>query len=295
MARARNIKPGVFRNEMLVERPIAVRLLFIGLWTLADREGRLENKPRKIKLEIFPYDDVDVTDLLRQLEEDEFISTYEADGKLVIQIENFLKHQTPHGTEKDSELPCKSGCYTTHERNSNGYATGSKRTRNVQVTENNVNLTLAERAATVSKRPDILNPDCVHPPVSPQGGSLDGDAAQAQKKQKRKQRGTYRTFTTWLNEIRAKGEKAVSDYKPVWEYAQRAGLPAEFIELAWIKFREKYESPNHSDKTYIDWRRTFRDHVEANWLGLWYWSEKDGQFRLTTAGVQADKATEAAA
>lgn len=295
MARARNIKPGVFRNEMLVERPIAVRLLFIGLWTLADREGRLENKPRKIKLEIFPYDDVDVVDLLSQLEADGFISSYEADGKRVIQIENFLKHQTPHGTEKDSELPCKSGSYTNHERNSNGYATGGKRTRNGQVTENNVNLTLSERAPTVGKRPDILNTDCVHPPISPQGGNSDGDGANAGKKPKRRSRGQYRTFATWVDSIRAKGEKAISDYGPVWEYAKRAGLPPEFIELAWQKFREKYQSANNRDKTYIDWRAAFRDHVEGNYLGLWFWSEKDSQFRLTTAGVQADKAIEVAA
>ena len=46
MARARNIKPGFFRNADLVEMPIEARLLFIGLWTLADRSGRLEDRPR---------------------------------------------------------------------------------------------------------------------------------------------------------------------------------------------------------------------------------------------------------
>ena len=54
MARARNIKPAFFKNETLVELPVETRLLFIGLWTLADREGRLEDRPKRIKMEIYP-------------------------------------------------------------------------------------------------------------------------------------------------------------------------------------------------------------------------------------------------
>jgi len=34
MARARNIKPGLFTNEVLVDLPAFDRLLFIGLWCL---------------------------------------------------------------------------------------------------------------------------------------------------------------------------------------------------------------------------------------------------------------------
>ena len=39
MSRSRNIKPGFFKNEHLAECQPLARLLFIGLWTLADREG----------------------------------------------------------------------------------------------------------------------------------------------------------------------------------------------------------------------------------------------------------------
>ena len=48
MARARNIKPGFFANDLLVDLPFEVRLLFIGLWTIADRAGRLCDRPKKI-------------------------------------------------------------------------------------------------------------------------------------------------------------------------------------------------------------------------------------------------------
>ena len=60
MARARNIKPGLFTNEVLVDLPAFDRLLFIGLWCLADREGRLEDRVKRIKMELFPCDNYDI-------------------------------------------------------------------------------------------------------------------------------------------------------------------------------------------------------------------------------------------
>lgn len=105
MARARNIKPGFFRDAALVELPIEARLLFPGLWTLADRAGRLEDKPKQIKMEIYPADSFDVDDLLRQLSDAGLIVRYEVDGKLFIQVKNFEKHQNPHRDEKPSTIP----------------------------------------------------------------------------------------------------------------------------------------------------------------------------------------------
>lgn len=105
MARSRNIKPGFFTNEDLVEIDPLGRLLFIGLWTLADREGRLGDRPKKIKMEVFPCDNCDVDNLLAQLRDKGFILRYEVDGEKYIQIVNFSKHQNPHKNEKPSEIP----------------------------------------------------------------------------------------------------------------------------------------------------------------------------------------------
>lgn len=105
MARARNIKPGFFKNELLVELPFEFRLLFIGLWTLADREGRLEDRPKKIKMEVFPADDVSVEEGIDALTEDGFIVRYEANGINYIQILSWHKHQTPHVKEQASTIP----------------------------------------------------------------------------------------------------------------------------------------------------------------------------------------------
>lgn len=109
MARARNIKPGFFKNADLVELPIAARLLFVGLWTLADRAGRLEDRPKQIKMELFPADAVDVDACLDGLQQWGFVVRYEIGGKRLLQVVNFDRHQNPHRDEKVSALPAPDG------------------------------------------------------------------------------------------------------------------------------------------------------------------------------------------
>lgn len=109
MARARNIKPGFFKNEDLAELPFEVRLLFIGLWTLADREGRLEDRPKRIKGELFPFESFDVDSMLNQLQAGNFVARYEVGGSRFLEVVNFVKHQDPHYKEKASEIPAPPG------------------------------------------------------------------------------------------------------------------------------------------------------------------------------------------
>jgi hypothetical protein len=105
MARSRNIKPGFFLNDDLAECEPLARLLFAGLWCIADREGRLEDRPKRIKAEVLPYDNCNVDDLLNQLKDHKFILRYEVDGEKYIQIINFKKHQNPHIKEAPSIIP----------------------------------------------------------------------------------------------------------------------------------------------------------------------------------------------
>lgn len=106
MARSRNIKPSIYKNELLGVADPLLTILFTGLWCLADREGRLEDRPLRIKAEIFPYRDLPLFNgYLTELARLGFIHRYEADGMAVIQVVNFSKHQSPHKTEKESELP----------------------------------------------------------------------------------------------------------------------------------------------------------------------------------------------
>lgn len=105
MPRARNIKPGFFSNDEITELSFPARLLFIGLWTIADRDGRLIDRPKKIKIEIFPVDDVDVSSLLDELAQHRFIERYADQNGAYIQVVNFTKHQNPHRNEVSSEIP----------------------------------------------------------------------------------------------------------------------------------------------------------------------------------------------
>lgn len=193
MARSRNIKPNFFKNELLVELHAYERLLFIGLWCLADREGRVEDRPKRVKMELFPCDTYDVDHGLNELQRCEFVKRYEFNGVRVIQIINFLKHQTPHGTEKDSELPDENGSLTVHERTENGYVTGKKRVNNVKKEQVNepvtVNTPLEPECLTVNDLGEnTLNPEsCFLNPVSPIPDSLNRERALPRRTSRRTQ------------------------------------------------------------------------------------------------------------
>ena len=105
MPRARQIKPGFFLNEELASVSPLGRLLFAGLWTVADREGRLEDRPNKLRAAVLPYDRADGEKLIAQLAERGFLVRYEIEGRRYLQIVNFTQHQRPHPKEPDSEIP----------------------------------------------------------------------------------------------------------------------------------------------------------------------------------------------
>jgi hypothetical protein len=104
MARARNIKPGLYKNDELAECSIWARFIFPGLWMLADREGRLEDRPKKIKAELLPFDGADADELLQELADHKFILRYTNEDGAFIQIRTFKAHQNPHYSEKPSVI-----------------------------------------------------------------------------------------------------------------------------------------------------------------------------------------------
>ena len=79
--RARNIKPGFFTNDQVLECEPLARLLFAGLWGMADRKGRLEDRPKKIRIQVLPCDNCDIDALLEQLRQRGLIQRYEANGQ----------------------------------------------------------------------------------------------------------------------------------------------------------------------------------------------------------------------
>ncbi|MBL4622887.1 MAG: hypothetical protein JKY89_10855 [Immundisolibacteraceae bacterium] len=107
MARSRNIKPAFFDNDDLADVEPLGRLLFIGLWTLADFRGNLEWRERRIKKQLLAYDDCDVSKLAINLDKSGFIRFYSDGDKTYLNVSNFSKHQNPHKNERDkgSEIP----------------------------------------------------------------------------------------------------------------------------------------------------------------------------------------------
>lgn len=105
MARTRQIKPGFFLNEDLGALSPLARLFFAGLWCVADRDGRMEDRPRKLRAEVLPYDAVDGEELVAALVEHGFLIRYEAGGAKYLAIARFAEHQNPHPKEAASEIP----------------------------------------------------------------------------------------------------------------------------------------------------------------------------------------------
>jgi hypothetical protein len=130
MARIRTLKPEFFKDEEIHGLPMEARLLFQGLWLLADREGRLEDRPRFIHAEIFPYDaNFDINSLLNLLAEQNFVFRYEIKGKKFIEIKNFLKHLRPNSREPKSEIPARARTRTHAHAQEEGKGRGTGKER----------------------------------------------------------------------------------------------------------------------------------------------------------------------
>lgn len=109
MARIRTIKPEFFKHERLFdleeETGLPIRLAFIGLWTQADREGRFEWRPRQLKADILPYDDIDFSRVLDALATRGFVVRYASNDREYGFIPSWRKHQVINNKERASGHP----------------------------------------------------------------------------------------------------------------------------------------------------------------------------------------------
>jgi hypothetical protein len=102
--KARNLKPGAFKNEILGTGPIQALPFFLALSLQADSVGIVEDRPLRLWAEAFPYRHWGEADeLLDYLAENGMIVRYtSSEGQRLIYIPTFLKHQRPHKDEKAS-------------------------------------------------------------------------------------------------------------------------------------------------------------------------------------------------
>lgn len=107
--RIRTIKPEFFTHEGLYEAEsetgLPIRIAFAGLWCVADREGRFKWEPRRIGVQVLPYDGVDFSRVLDALATRGFVVKYRVNDACFGLIPSFLKHQVINNRESDSVLP----------------------------------------------------------------------------------------------------------------------------------------------------------------------------------------------
>ena len=239
MARTRSIKPGFFVNCELGELEPIVRLLYIGLWCLADKDGRLKDKPKSIKVQLLPWDDVDVDELLNLLAP-EFIQRYEVDGERYIQIGNFAKHQHPHPKEQSQGFPAMPCNYTASREKKLNY--------------------VASRAVTISPFPVTISPLLLSGLKEREGGSVElappspapetNEPVESQKppKPKSHSHGKY----GWVKLTSAEYERLLSDF-------------GEDTVLQYITVVDEKAQMTGNKNKWRDWNLVVRKAIKNAW------------------------------
>jgi hypothetical protein len=107
--RIRTIKPEFFTHEGLFELEsetgLPIRVAFAGLWCAADREGRFKWEPRRLGVQILPYDQADFSRVLHALATRGFVCKYASGTNVFGVIPSFTSHQVINNREKESEIP----------------------------------------------------------------------------------------------------------------------------------------------------------------------------------------------
>ena len=261
MSRIRTVKPELFRHENLfdaeLESGLPLRLAFIGLFTVADCEGRFLWKPRTIKLDVLPHDLIDFAYVLNALERHGFIQSYEVDGMKYGWIPSFTKHQRLQGKEIEagSRLPAKPREIPESNREASGYLPESTR-------------------IPTGKHPEAQEGEEEREEEREEEGSESAPAPNAP------------TPTPSAPEVEAAPEPAAkpapNKAKPKERAAAKTSLPAEFAitpELqAWADQHHYGDLERHLDSfrdkaiakgyQYADWIAAFRNAVRDDWAKL---------------------------
>lgn len=109
MARIRTIKPEIAAHEDLFdlerETGLPIRFAWCMLFTVADREGRFQWRPRTLKAQILPHDEIDFSRVLDAWVTRAFVRKYRVGDEWYGWIPTFTKHQVINHRESPSSLP----------------------------------------------------------------------------------------------------------------------------------------------------------------------------------------------
>ena len=232
MPRRRSLSPEFFKDEDLACLPFEARLLFQGLWCYADRAGRLEDRPKYLKAELFPYDKVDVEKLITLLASPQctdrptkvFIRRYAVDDRNYLEIPEFTKHQTPHHTEHKSRIPEFNGSLTVSSLLDNGALTVKERLKNSVVQD-------------------------AHYPIS--------DPISDQRPETPNRREKSKTKTPLPDDFGLSGK--------VKDWGTGKGYTLEMLDAHLEHFRDCARA---KDYRYVDWDAALKNAIRSDWAKL---------------------------
>lgn len=173
------------------------------------------------------------------------------------------------------------------ELNAAGYMTRSEKPRhNADGSFAGYDYIVSEVPSPSPSEPSTVEPETAGPSTA-DPTQVSNEAKQELKQQAKKERRAPRaglTLAEWLSSCKASGEKPIPESDPVFDYADKQKLPLEYVRYAWLEFRRKYGDGGKKQK---DWRAHFRNAVRENWYSIWFL--KDGDFVLTTRGLQIQR------
>ncbi len=193
MARIRSVHPGIATDEDMLECSITARLFFILLCTEADDYGCFEWKPVRLKVRLFPADDVDVEKLLAELMAVNRVVRYVAEEKQLGAIRNFAKYQRPKKPQSHCPRGDAVSTMTGREIDINKYIglaqKSSEPVRNQSGTGSE---------PEPDKRPPVRNQSGTEPPVNDAEFGTSGEKSPQKggREEGRKVRGERESFTT---------------------------------------------------------------------------------------------------
>ena len=106
------------------------------------------------------------------------------------------------------------------------------------------------------------------------------------KDNKQNKAGKKKTLSEYLDECEMLNQKPIPEDDPIFDYASKAGIPVEYLELNWLEFKNAYTDTLKAKK-YIDWKAHFRVSVRGNWYKIWWFD--NGNCALGSGGKQAMK------
>lgn len=123
----RSLRPEFFADAKMAQLSPLARLLFQGLWCIADDYGRGRYNPKSIEGEVFPHETVDIHTLLRELLELNRLVIYAVGDEQYFHIPTFERHHKP-SRRFDSKLPQPPSA-------SNGHTLEAQSAHNVDTTD----------------------------------------------------------------------------------------------------------------------------------------------------------------